>query len=495
MSVKERAGCSVILAFYAILVAMPSSGFRTPPYAAPNDCKAWECCCLALGKLRVRPAVGIRQTSGLRAEVGRGCRVGSRRLTMPQSEDIDGGGRIAEDREDGQMHDSSSWPRSYIGGDSNAGGQSNPEPQPQGSVGTNEWTVELCSKRLSLLHRKLRQVKNLLAKHARDPGSLDDAQLVKIGRKSNLQVEIAELEAMRRNLWKGAQDTDEREGATSSAQSPPKRSRLPPGPFAGGMLTDNDAAGDQAGRDARGSVSGGNIQEPVWGEAARDVDEERYTADGLRLASPRRRGTTVPPTPPAASLEPAQEDGGDRAAHLPDDAFVASAFGVPGKEGEDFGREQDFGVVEGQVTGMAPLPEEVTPSGGYPKRLAGIMSFCRVSDKETCEILVAMGRVTVNGVVAQDPGMKVDILTDIIVANGIAVTLPPKIDNADETRRPRSDEGKRTGPIPKSEKNTWKAKTKYRWNLDDGLLASRTRRAASLKRRGGRGTGREDGSW
>ena len=237
------------------------------------------------------------------------------------------------------------------------------------------------------------------------------------------KVEIAELEAMRRNLWKGAQDTDEREGATSSAQSPPKRSRLPPGPFAGGMLTDNDAAGDQAGRDARGSVSGGNIQEPVWGEAARDVDEERYTADGLRLASPRRRGTTVPPTPPAASLEPAQEDGGDRAAHLPDDAFVASAFGVPGKEGEDFGREQDFGVVEGQVTGMAPLPEEVTPSGGYPKRLAGIMSFCRVSDKETCEILVAMGRVTVNGVVAQDPGMKVDILTDIIVANGERVIV------------------------------------------------------------------------
>ena len=39
----------------------------------------------------------------------------------------------------------------------------------------------------------------------------------------------------------------------------------------------------------------------------------------------------------------------------------------------------------------------------------------------------------------------------------------------------------RTGPIPKAEKNTWKQKTKYRWSMDDGLLAKRTRRAANAK--------------
>lgn len=39
----------------------------------------------------------------------------------------------------------------------------------------------------------------------------------------------------------------------------------------------------------------------------------------------------------------------------------------------------------------------------------------------------------------------------------------------------------RTGPIPKAEKNTWKQKTKYRWGMDDGLMARRTRRAANAK--------------
>ena len=189
------------------------------------------------------------------------------------------------------------------------------------------------------------------------------------------------------------------------------------------MLTGNDTAVNRAERDARGSVSGGKIQEPSCEVMARDVEEERYTADGLRLASPRLRGTTVSPTPPAASRRPVREDGGDRTVHPPDDAFVASAFEVPRKEGKDFGREQGFGVVEGQVTGMKPLPEEIAPSGGCPKRLAGLMAFCRVLDKETCEILVAMGRVTFNGVVVQDPGIKVDVLTDIIVANGERVIV------------------------------------------------------------------------
>lgn len=51
-----------------------------------------------------------------------------------------------------------------------------------------EWTIQMCTKRLSMLHRKLRQVKELCVKQARDPDSLDAAQLLKIGRKDSLQV-------------------------------------------------------------------------------------------------------------------------------------------------------------------------------------------------------------------------------------------------------------------------------------------------------------------
>lgn len=59
---------------------------------------------------------------------------------------------------------------------------------PTGDGRGKEWTVDLCSKRLSLLHRKLRQVKDLLAKQARNPGSLDEHQLVKVERKTDLKV-------------------------------------------------------------------------------------------------------------------------------------------------------------------------------------------------------------------------------------------------------------------------------------------------------------------
>lgn len=56
--------------------------------------------------------------------------------------------------------------------------------------GGEEWTIDLCSKRLSLLHRKLRQVKDLLAKQARNPDSLDEWQLIKVDRKPDLQVTV-----------------------------------------------------------------------------------------------------------------------------------------------------------------------------------------------------------------------------------------------------------------------------------------------------------------
>lgn len=68
-----------------------------------------------------------------------------------------------------------------MGDDTGVGG-------PRGDGRGQKWTPELCKRRLSLMHRKLRQVKDLLAKQAREPGSLDAAQLVKVDRKMDLQV-------------------------------------------------------------------------------------------------------------------------------------------------------------------------------------------------------------------------------------------------------------------------------------------------------------------
>ena len=78
-------------------------------------------------------------------------------------------------------------PRRYVGdgaGMTDEGGVGGPRGDGRGK----EWTVDLCSKRLSLLHRKLRQVKDLLAKQARDPGALDEWQEAKVDRKRDLQV-------------------------------------------------------------------------------------------------------------------------------------------------------------------------------------------------------------------------------------------------------------------------------------------------------------------
>ncbi|CAM9890307.1 unnamed protein product, partial [Choristocarpus tenellus] len=50
-------------------------------------------------------------------------------------------------------------------------------------LGREETTLELCKKRLVVLQRKLRQVKDLIVRQAQDPSSLDEAQLRKIDRK------------------------------------------------------------------------------------------------------------------------------------------------------------------------------------------------------------------------------------------------------------------------------------------------------------------------
>lgn len=78
-------------------------------------------------------------------------------------------------------------PRRYIGEDAGTGDETDVGGS-RGDGRGQRWTVDLCAKRLSLLHRKLRQVKDLLAKQARDPDSLDAAQLVKVGRQMDLKV-------------------------------------------------------------------------------------------------------------------------------------------------------------------------------------------------------------------------------------------------------------------------------------------------------------------
>ena len=165
-------------------------------------------------------------------------------------------------------------------------------------------------------------------------------------------------------------------------------------------------------------------------------EEERYTADGLKMASPRRPVALSPSERTKTRLlegEGAEGGGGEFASPGRDlfDGVSTSAAASTRDDGEEEGETGGFDWEEGyenMEAQVAEMEEASTgygdggglegPAGGYPKRLAGVMSFCRVSDKATCEILVEMGRVTVNGEVAGDPGVKVDILTDIVVANG-----------------------------------------------------------------------------
>ncbi|CAN0237331.1 unnamed protein product, partial [Ectocarpus sp. 13 AM-2016] len=317
-------------------------------------------------------------------------------------------------------------PRRYVGdgaGMADEGGVGGPKGDGRGK----EWTVDLCCKRLSLLHRLTRTaVKSLQAQQARDPDSLDDAQRVKLGRKQTLLTEISELEALRRDL---RQKEWERDGASAGPKEN-KKSRLPPGPFAAA----NAAGGSHDTRQ----------------DQLEEDDGAEYTRDGLRLASPKRRLQQPPPPPPKpeppASSRPSAGTPGATAAAAAavpppslGDADLFSNGGGGGvsamealikssMDGQDWEKEEGdvgFDSEEGfeDAGGSSKGREEArpmveAPAGGYPKRLAGLMSFCRVSDKATCEILVEMGRVTVNGVVARDPGIKVDLLTDIVVANG-----------------------------------------------------------------------------
>ncbi len=62
--------------------------------------------------------------------------------------------------------------------------------------------------------------------------------------------------------------------------------------------------------------------------------------------------------------------------------------------------------------------------GRIPRTILKLLTYCRVSDKATCEILLELGKVKVNGVVCDDPVALVDLVKDTIEFDGEPVTLP-----------------------------------------------------------------------
>jgi S4 domain len=279
------------------------------------------------------------------------------------------------------------------------------------------WTEERVNKRVVVLQRKLRQVKDLEVAYAADPDSLNDDQIVKIDRKAELQQEISDMEQLRKAIKSGS--------GTSIALSDIAQERL-----------------------NRARVLG---------------------AQATAAATAAAAGSS---TPTAAAAAPTSVVG-ERQKRAVADVSVHSDndfFDTDGEHDDDTAAELEAGNTDHLI--------------GLPKNLGVVLSYCRVSTRETCELLIHMGRVTVNGVIADDPSMKVDILNDVILASGARVEIPPKFDNAadpnetelDRERHERNARTRRTGPLPKREKPaTWKQLTKYRWNVDGGLLARKTR--------------------
>lgn len=199
------------------------------------------------------------------------------------------------------------------------------------------------------------------------------------------QEEIAELETRRRRL-------ERVEKACKSGGKTPARTktRLTPDPFAAGV--------------------GPAAQQPrVDGLQEVRMDSARYTADGYRLAEPRK-----PRKPVDKEFSTSDSHGGDGRAEQQGSTTDLTAD----VHEEEFRWDEGFEDMEKAVErGDAGIEEEL--AGGYPKRLSSVMSFCRVSTKATCEVLVALGRVTVNGKTVTDPFVKVDILKDQIVCEGM----------------------------------------------------------------------------
>lgn len=62
--------------------------------------------------------------------------------------------------------------------------------------------------------------------------------------------------------------------------------------------------------------------------------------------------------------------------------------------------------------------------GKIPRTILKLLVYCRLSDRATCEILLELGKVKVNGVVCDDPVSLVDLVKDTIEFDGEPVTLP-----------------------------------------------------------------------
>lgn len=62
--------------------------------------------------------------------------------------------------------------------------------------------------------------------------------------------------------------------------------------------------------------------------------------------------------------------------------------------------------------------------GRIPRTILKLLVYCRLSDRATCEILLELGKVKVNGVVCDDPVALVDLVKDTIEFDGEPVTLP-----------------------------------------------------------------------
>ena len=62
--------------------------------------------------------------------------------------------------------------------------------------------------------------------------------------------------------------------------------------------------------------------------------------------------------------------------------------------------------------------------GKIPRTILKLLVYCRLSDRATCEILLELGKVKVNGVVCDDPVALVDLVKDTIEFDGEPVTLP-----------------------------------------------------------------------
>jgi hypothetical protein len=75
------------------------------------------------------------------------------------------------------------------------------------------------------------------------------------------------------------------------------------------------------------------------------------------------------------------------------------------------------------ATSVEDLNDDLV-GGRMPKTLLKLLVYCRLSDKATCEILLELGKVKVNGVVCDDAVALVDLVKDKIEFDGQLVTLP-----------------------------------------------------------------------